>query len=77
MIQPILYSYSFHRPPEPVLLDSSSVLADRIPLMDTFFQIVIYLSETIAQWWKAGYQDMSNPRVFMDHLKKLAVSTAC
>ena len=59
MIQPILYSYSFHRPPEPVLLDSSSVLADRIPLMDTFFQIVIYLSEAIAQWWKAGYQDMS------------------
>ncbi|KAG5215284.1 hypothetical protein JEQ12_000860 [Ovis aries] len=59
MIQPILYSYSFHRPPEPVLLDSSSILADRIPLMDTFFQIVIYLSETIAQWWKAGYQDMS------------------
>ncbi|XDA70513.1 hypothetical protein R6Z07F_000881 [Ovis aries] len=59
MIQPILYSYSFHGPPEPVLLDSSSILADRIPLMDTFFQIVIYLSETIAQWRKAGYQDMS------------------
>ncbi|KAF4021329.1 hypothetical protein G4228_013901 [Cervus hanglu yarkandensis] len=68
MIQPILYSYSFHRPPEPVLLDSSScqnsaensvrILADRILLMDTFFQIVIYLSETIAQWRKAGYQDI-------------------
>uniref|UniRef100_A0A8C0DGZ5 Protein transport protein SEC23 n=1 Tax=Balaenoptera musculus TaxID=9771 RepID=A0A8C0DGZ5_BALMU len=58
MIQPILYSYSFHGPPEPVLLDSSSILADRILLMDTFFQIVIYLGETIAQWQKAGYQDM-------------------
>lgn len=58
MIQPILYSYSFHGPPEPVLLDSSSILADRILLMDTFFQIVIYLGETIAQWRKAGYQDM-------------------
>ncbi|KAJ7396606.1 Sec23 B, coat complex II component [Pitangus sulphuratus] len=58
MIQPILYAYSFHGPPEPVLLDSSSILPDRILLMDTFFQIVIYLGETIAQWQKAGYQDM-------------------
>ncbi|KAL7984649.1 hypothetical protein Chor_003219 [Crotalus horridus] len=58
MIQPILYSYSFYGPPEPVLLDSSSILADRILLMDTFFQIVIYLGETIAQWRKAGYQDI-------------------
>ncbi|PIO29796.1 hypothetical protein AB205_0202040 [Aquarana catesbeiana] len=58
MIQPILYSYSFYGPPEPVLLDSSSILQDRILLMDTFFQIVIYLGETIAQWRKAGYQDM-------------------
>lgn len=58
MIQPILYSYSFHGPPEPVLLDSSSILADRIPLMNTFFQIVIYLCETIAQWRKESYQDV-------------------
>ncbi|KAM8946061.1 protein transport protein Sec23B isoform 3-T3 [Pelodytes ibericus] len=58
MIQPILYSYSFYGPPEPVLLDSSSILPDRILLMDTFFQIVIYLGETIAQWRNAGYQEM-------------------
>ncbi|XP_030069953.1 protein transport protein Sec23A [Microcaecilia unicolor] len=58
MIQPILYSYSFSGPPEPVLLDSSSILPDRILLMDTFFQILIYHGETIAQWRKAGYQDM-------------------
>lgn len=31
--------------PQPVLLDSSSILPDRILLMDTFFQIVIYLGE--------------------------------
>lgn len=58
MIQPILYSYSFYGPPEPVLLDSSSILPDRILLMDTFFQLVIYHGETIAQWRKAGYQEM-------------------
>ncbi|XP_061650301.1 protein transport protein Sec23A isoform X1 [Phyllopteryx taeniolatus] len=45
MIQPVLYSYSFQGPPEPVLLDSSSILPDRILLMDTFFQILIYHGE--------------------------------
>lgn len=45
MVQPILYSYSFHGPPEPVLLDTSSIQSDRILLMDTFFQIVIYHGE--------------------------------
>lgn len=57
MIQPILYSYSFQGPPEPVLLDSSSILPDRILLLDTFFQILIYHGETIAQWKKAGYHN--------------------
>lgn len=45
MIQPILYSYSFSGPPEPVLLDTSSIQPDRILLMDTFFQILIYHGE--------------------------------
>ncbi|XP_041353261.1 protein transport protein Sec23A-like isoform X2 [Gigantopelta aegis] len=58
MIQPILYAYSFHGPPEPVLLDTSSIQADRILLMDTFFQIVIYHGETINQWKKQGYDDL-------------------
>src|SRR6201746_1242544 len=30
MIQPALYSYSFNGPPEPALLDTSSILPDRI-----------------------------------------------
>lgn len=58
MIQPILYSYSFHGPPEPVLLDTSSLQPDRILLMDTFFHLVIYHGETIDQWKKAGYCDL-------------------
>uniref|UniRef100_A0A2C9JPM8 Protein transport protein SEC23 n=1 Tax=Biomphalaria glabrata TaxID=6526 RepID=A0A2C9JPM8_BIOGL len=58
MIQPILYSYSFHGPPEPVLLDSSSLQADKILLMDTFFHILIYHGETIAQWKSQGYHEM-------------------
>ncbi|KAI8424864.1 hypothetical protein MSG28_006786 [Choristoneura fumiferana] len=47
MIQPILYSYSFGGPPEPVLLDTSSIQPDRILLMDTFFQILIYHGELL------------------------------
>ncbi|XP_054747872.1 protein transport protein Sec23A isoform X1 [Anastrepha obliqua] len=58
MIQPILYSYSFNGPPEPVLLDTSSIQPDRILLMDTFFQILIYHGETIAQWRALKYQEM-------------------
>ena len=57
MIQPILYSYSFNGPPEPVLLDTSSIQPDRILLMDTFFQILIFHGETIAQWRAAGYHN--------------------
>lgn len=58
MIQPILYSYSFNGQPEPVLLDTSSIQPDRILLMDTFFQILIFHGETIAQWRALKYQDM-------------------
>jgi len=57
MIQPILYSYSFNGAPEPVLLDTSSIQADRILLMDTFFQILIYHGEKIALWRAQRYQD--------------------
>uniref|UniRef100_A0A2K6TMM6 Protein transport protein SEC23 n=1 Tax=Saimiri boliviensis boliviensis TaxID=39432 RepID=A0A2K6TMM6_SAIBB len=75
MIQPILYAYSFNGPPEPVLLDSSSILADRILLMDTFFQILIYHGETIAQWRKSGYQDMPEYENFR-HLLQAPVDDA-
>jgi len=57
MIQPILYSYTFNGPPEPVLLDTSSIQPDRILLMDTFFQVLIFHGETIAQWRALGYHD--------------------
>ncbi|KAL3072501.1 hypothetical protein niasHS_017475 [Heterodera schachtii] len=57
MIQPQLFSYSFNGPPEPVLLDSSSILPDRILLMDDFFHVLIYHGQTIAAWRKANYQN--------------------
>uniref|UniRef100_A0A6Q2X7I3 Protein transport protein SEC23 n=1 Tax=Esox lucius TaxID=8010 RepID=A0A6Q2X7I3_ESOLU len=75
MIQPILYAYSFNGPPEPVLLDSSSILPDRILLMDTFFQILIYHGETVSQWRKAGYQEMPEYENFR-HLLQAPVDDA-
>jgi protein transport protein SEC23 len=57
MIQPTILSYSFHGPPQPVLLDATSVRADTILLLDTFFCVVIFHGETIAAWKAQGYQN--------------------
>lgn len=53
----ILIYVPFFNFAEPVLLDTSSIQADRILLMDTFFQILIFHGETIDQWKKAGYHE--------------------
>lgn len=57
MIQPALLSYSFQGSPIPVLLDVTSVRADAILLLDTFFHVVIFYGSTMAQWRDAGYQN--------------------
>ena len=56
MLQPSLLSYSFHGPPQPVLLDATSVRPDTILLLDTFFHVVLFHGETIAAWKQQGYQ---------------------
>ncbi|SCU80690.1 LAFA_0C00628g1_1 [Lachancea sp. 'fantastica'] len=57
MIQPTLTAFFMEEEPQPVLLDSVSVKPNTILLLDTFFYILIYHGEQIAQWRKAGYQD--------------------
>jgi len=57
MIQPSLLAYSFQHPPGPVLLDVSSISPDRILLLDTYFNIVVFHGETIAEWRRQNYQD--------------------
>ncbi|KAL8914008.1 MAG: hypothetical protein Q9171_001259 [Xanthocarpia ochracea] len=58
MIQPTLDSYTFEQEGGvPVLLDSASIQPTHILLLDTFFQILIFHGETVAEWRKAGYQD--------------------
>lgn len=69
MIQPTLISFTFNSNPEPVLLDSVSVKPDAILLLDTFFHILIFHGENIAQWRRAGYQDQENHENFRELLQ--------
>ena len=57
MIQPTLMSYSLSGPPEPVLLDVTSIKPDRILLLDTFFYIIVFSGGTVSSWRKAGYHE--------------------
>lgn len=69
MIQPTLMSYGFEGPPQPVLLDSMSIRPDVVLLLDTFFHLLIFHGETIAQWRKAGYQDQEGYENFKEILE--------
>ena len=69
MIQPTLMSYGFEGPPQPVLLDSVSIRPDVVLLLDTFFHILIFHGETVAQWRKAGYQDQEGYENFKEVLE--------
>ena len=69
MIQPTLMSYTFDTPPQPVLLDSISIKHDVILLLDTFFHILIFHGELVAQWRKAGYQDQEGYENFKELLE--------
>ncbi|CAG8641256.1 8956_t:CDS:2, partial [Paraglomus occultum] len=68
MIQPTLMSYSMDAQPTPVLLDSVSIKPDVILLLDTFFHILIFHGETVAQWRKTGYQNQPGYENFAELL---------
>jgi len=57
MIQPTLDAYTFDGPPKPVLLSATSVAVDRILVLDTFFHVVIFAGEQIANWRNLGYHN--------------------
>ncbi|EPS65594.1 hypothetical protein M569_09173 [Genlisea aurea] len=69
MIQPSLISYSFQSEPEPVLLDVASIAADKILVLDSYFAVVIFHGSTIAQWRKAGYQELPEHQAFASLLQ--------
>lgn len=67
MIQPTLDAYSFNGPPSPVLLAASNILPDRILLLDTFFQVLIFYGQNIADWRNKNYHEDPN----YGHFKQL------
>mmetsp|Transcript_1673 Transcript_1673/g.3733 ORF Transcript_1673/g.3733 Transcript_1673/m.3733 type:complete len:774 (+) Transcript_1673:53-2374(+) len=69
MLQPTLTSYSFNGPPEPALLDVASIVADKILLLDAYFQVVVFHGSTIAQWRKAEYQKRPEHAAFSQLLQ--------
>lgn len=69
MIQPTLMSYGIGNEAVPVLLDSVSIKDDVILLLDTFFHILIFHGDTMAQWRKAGYQDQEGYESFKECLE--------
>jgi len=68
MIQPTLLAYSFNGPPVPVLLDVTSISPDRILLLDTFFQVIVFHGETISAWRKQGYHEDAEHQNFRELL---------
>ena len=69
MIQPSLICYSFQAPPQPVLLDATSVRPDVMLLLDTFFHVLIFHGETIASWRDQGFADMPEHAAFRQLLE--------
>ena len=69
MIQPSLICYSFTGPPTPVLLDATSMRADVILLLDTFFHVIVWHGETIAQWREQRFQDQPEHEAFRNLLQ--------
>jgi protein transport protein SEC23 len=62
MVQPSLLCYSFAGPPTPVFLDSDSVKADVILLLDTFFQVRRRRRRRRRRSHSAGAQAVVVPR---------------
>ena len=87
MIQPLLESYSFQGPSEPVLLDTSSLKPEVILLMDDFFHVLIWRGQvpvylyahfmhsfcfqTICAWYATNYQQDPQYAAFIAAFKQL------
>lgn len=69
MIQPTLLSYSFQGPPQPTMLDATSVRPDTILLLDTFFHVVVFHGETVASWREAKYHEREEHAAFRSLLE--------
>jgi len=80
MIQPTLEAYMLNQPAFPVLLSSASISSDRVLVLDTFFHVVVWFGDKIADWRNQGYADLPDyahlkalleaPQEYVDMVKK-------
>jgi protein transport protein SEC23 len=54
MIQPQLIRYALNEPPQPAMVDVSSIVPEHILFLDTYFYVVVYHGNTIARWRAEG-----------------------
>ncbi|KAL7713494.1 Protein transport protein SEC23 [Entamoeba marina] len=57
MIQPTLDCYKVGETAKPVLLSMQSVESDSILLLDTFFYLVVFRGEAVAEWMKQKLEE--------------------
>jgi protein transport protein SEC23 len=67
MIQPTLDAYILFQQPSPVFLSATSIASDRILLLDTFFHVVVWYGNQIADWRNKGFAEQPE----YAHLKAL------
>lgn len=70
MIQPTLMAYKPEEEPKATLLDSVSIAADVVLLLDTFFHVLIWHGETVAAWRKAGYHEQEGYEHIKEQMEK-------
>ncbi|CAL6032558.1 Sec23 [Hexamita inflata] len=73
MMQPALLSFTVQNTEgEPVFLDSQECTPDRILLMDSFFNLLVWSGSTVAAWRQAGYHlkpEYANVKALLDSPK--------
>lgn len=70
MIQPTLMSYKPGEPPAPAPLDMAAMAPDRILLLDTFFNVVIWYGADIQKWSNEGLQNRPGYEYFGEFLQQ-------
>ena len=63
-------AYKPEEEPKATLLDSVSIAADVVLLLDTFFHVLIWHGETVAAWRKAGYHEQEGYEHIKEQMEK-------
>lgn len=70
MIQPSLWSYGFNADPVAVNLDAQSVVSNQMLLLDTFFEVLVFHGEQLAQWREQKFHEQPEHEAFRTLLER-------